>query len=188
MSSLITNATIQIRKDTAGNWTSNNPTPAAGEWCLETDTGRIKTGDGSTAWTSLHYLNEYQTAAIASVTSTFPTPATMASLILNPGAWLLNASMAGYFGVRPASGIATANIDFYDGSVVQRELISLGFFQSASALGDIIYISGSLSHILIITAVTTISFRITCKAGSGTPTNATAISRASGEFNAVRLR
>ncbi len=55
MSSLITNATIQIRKDTAGNWTSNNPTPAAGEWCLETDTKYIKIGDGSTAWTSLDY-------------------------------------------------------------------------------------------------------------------------------------
>ena len=55
MSSLITNATIQIRKDTAGNWTSNNPTPAAGEWCYETDTGSLKIGDGSTAWISLKY-------------------------------------------------------------------------------------------------------------------------------------
>ncbi len=55
MSSLITNATIQIRKDTAGNWTSNNPTPASGELCLETDTKYVKIGDGSTAWTSLDY-------------------------------------------------------------------------------------------------------------------------------------
>ncbi len=55
MSSLITNATIQIRKDTAGNWTSNSPTPAAGELCLETDTKAVKIGDGSTAWTSLNY-------------------------------------------------------------------------------------------------------------------------------------
>ncbi len=55
MSSLITNATIQIRKDTAGNWTSNNPTPAAGELCLETDTTSMKIGDGSTAWISLPY-------------------------------------------------------------------------------------------------------------------------------------
>ena len=55
MSSLITNATIQIRKDTAGNWTSNNPTPAAGEWCYETDTKFLKIGDGSTVWTSLDY-------------------------------------------------------------------------------------------------------------------------------------
>ena len=56
MSSLIRNATIQIRQDTAGNWTSNNPTPAAGELCLETDTKAVKIGDGSTVWTSLIYI------------------------------------------------------------------------------------------------------------------------------------
>ena len=55
MSSLKEIATIQIRRDTAGNWTSNNPTPLQGEWCLETDTGYTKIGDGSTAWTSLRY-------------------------------------------------------------------------------------------------------------------------------------
>ncbi len=55
MSSLLRYATIQIRQDTAGNWTSNNPTPYQGEWCLEIDTGYIKKGDGSTAWTSLGY-------------------------------------------------------------------------------------------------------------------------------------
>ena len=55
MSSLLRYATIQIRQDTAGNWTSNNPTPYLGEWCLETDTEYIKVGDGSTAWTSLKY-------------------------------------------------------------------------------------------------------------------------------------
>ena len=55
MSSLIDNATIKKRRDTASNWTSNNPTPNDGETCLETDTGFIKIGDGSTAWTSLDY-------------------------------------------------------------------------------------------------------------------------------------
>ncbi len=55
MSSLLRFATIQIRQDTAGNWTSNNPTPYQGEWCLETDTGYTKKGDGSTAWNSLRY-------------------------------------------------------------------------------------------------------------------------------------
>lgn len=48
--------TIQIRRDTAANWTTGNPTPEQGEWCLETDTGKVKIGDGSTAWTSLDYF------------------------------------------------------------------------------------------------------------------------------------
>jgi hypothetical protein len=48
-------ARMQQRRDTAANWTSSNPTLAAGELGLETDTGKIKIGNGSTAWTSLSY-------------------------------------------------------------------------------------------------------------------------------------
>jgi hypothetical protein len=47
--------TIQLRRDTAANWTSANPTLAQGEWGYETDTYKVKLGDGSTAWTSLPY-------------------------------------------------------------------------------------------------------------------------------------
>lgn len=47
---------IQIRRDTAANWTSANPTLAQGELGLETDTLKIKAGDGSTAWNSASYL------------------------------------------------------------------------------------------------------------------------------------
>jgi len=47
---------IQIRRDTAANWTSANPTLAQGELGLETDTLKVKAGDGSTAWTSASYL------------------------------------------------------------------------------------------------------------------------------------
>ena len=46
---------LQQRRDTAANWTSNNPTLAAGEFGLETDTGKFKIGTGSTAWNSLSY-------------------------------------------------------------------------------------------------------------------------------------
>jgi len=46
---------IQIRRDTASNWTSSNPTLASGELGLETDTTKLKAGDGTTAWTSLGY-------------------------------------------------------------------------------------------------------------------------------------
>ena len=53
MSSLLRYATIQIRRDTAGNWASENPTPYLGEWCLAVDTRELKIGDGSTAWNSL---------------------------------------------------------------------------------------------------------------------------------------
>jgi len=45
----------QQRRDTAANWTSNNPTLLAGELGYESDTGKWKVGTGSTAWTSLSY-------------------------------------------------------------------------------------------------------------------------------------
>ena len=49
---------IQIRRDTASDWTSINPTLTSGELGFETDTGKLKVGDGSTAWTSLAYYTE----------------------------------------------------------------------------------------------------------------------------------
>lgn len=48
---------IQLRHDTAENWTTANPTLLAGEAGVETDTGKMKVGDGSTAWTDLTYVS-----------------------------------------------------------------------------------------------------------------------------------
>jgi hypothetical protein len=48
--------TIQLRRQTAANWTSNNPILNQGEIGFETDTKRFKIGDGSTHWTSLAYV------------------------------------------------------------------------------------------------------------------------------------
>jgi hypothetical protein len=47
---------IQIRRGTAAQWTSANPTLASGEWGYETDTKKGKIGDGTTAWNSLAYV------------------------------------------------------------------------------------------------------------------------------------
>ena len=48
---------IQIRRDTAANWASTNPVLSQGEPGLETDTNKVKYGDGSTAWTLLDYAS-----------------------------------------------------------------------------------------------------------------------------------
>lgn len=47
---------IQIRRDTAANWASVNPVLAQGEMGLETDTEKMKLGDGVTSWNSLNYF------------------------------------------------------------------------------------------------------------------------------------
>lgn len=49
-------ALIALRRDTAANWTSTNPTLDEGEPGFETDTGKLKFGDGTTAWNSLPYF------------------------------------------------------------------------------------------------------------------------------------
>ena len=64
---------IQVRRGTAATWISANPTLSAGEIGFETDTLRIKIGDGTTAWTSLGYASggsSYATTATAAGTTT----------------------------------------------------------------------------------------------------------------------
>lgn len=69
-------AQLQMRRDTAANWTSTNPTLAAGEYGFETDTGMVKIGDGSTAWASLQYLstkmNDWASSQDTSAYDIFP--------------------------------------------------------------------------------------------------------------------
>lgn len=47
--------TVQHKRGTAAILTANNPTIPAGEIVIETDTGRSKVGDGTTAWNNLPY-------------------------------------------------------------------------------------------------------------------------------------
>jgi len=53
--SITLSALQKQRRDTAANWTAANPTLLAGEIGIESDTGKIKIGDGSTVWASLGY-------------------------------------------------------------------------------------------------------------------------------------
>lgn len=50
--------TIQKRRDSAATFTAVNPVLAQGEEAYETDTGKQKRGDGTTAWVSLPYRGE----------------------------------------------------------------------------------------------------------------------------------
>lgn len=60
--------TIQLLRAAASVFTSGNPTLAAGQPAFETDTRKIKVGDGSTAWNSLGYLSADAVASWASIT------------------------------------------------------------------------------------------------------------------------
>ena len=47
---------IQLRNDSAENWTRYNPILAQGELGIENDTKKFKIGDGENEWTSLPYF------------------------------------------------------------------------------------------------------------------------------------
>jgi len=61
---------IQLRNGTAAQWTAANPTLAAGEVGIESDTKKQKFGDGTTAWNSLGYAGGSGT--VTGVTGTSP--------------------------------------------------------------------------------------------------------------------
>jgi len=56
---------IVLRQDTAANWTSNNPTLLSGEFGFETNTNRLKLGDGVRPWTTLEYFQSGPTGEVA---------------------------------------------------------------------------------------------------------------------------
>lgn len=47
---------VKARRATAAEWTAENPVLAAGEIGFEHSTGKLKVGDGTTAWSSLAYF------------------------------------------------------------------------------------------------------------------------------------
>ena len=49
-------ARIQLRRDTSSNWTTANTILTEGELGYETNTSKVKIGDGTTPWNSLNYL------------------------------------------------------------------------------------------------------------------------------------
>ena len=61
---------IQLRNDTAANWTTANPVLSQGEIGLERDTRLYKIGNGSTAWNSLAYASLIGTINESSVVTT----------------------------------------------------------------------------------------------------------------------
>ena len=57
--------TIQLRKGAVSQWTANNnQVLASGEPAFETDTLRLKIGDGSTAWSGLNYIGSKETLSL----------------------------------------------------------------------------------------------------------------------------
>lgn len=62
---------IKLRRDTAANFTSKNPVLGIGEPAYETDTKKLKIGDGTTAYNSLDYFTSGGGSS-TNITATLP--------------------------------------------------------------------------------------------------------------------
>ena len=56
MADNVVSVKLRSRYDTAANWASNNPVLLSGELGIESNTLKMKVGNGSTVWNSLPYL------------------------------------------------------------------------------------------------------------------------------------
>jgi len=110
---------IKLRRDTAANWTSTNPILAAGEAGFESDSNKLKIGDGSTAWASLAYASS---GASVEVSDSAPSDAEANTLWWDSANAILYirydefwveavGSLVGPAGADGAAGAALANID-----------------------------------------------------------------------------
>lgn len=100
---------IKLRRDTAANWLASNPILAAGEPGLETDTGKIKYGDGVTAYALLPHAGSDQLINDAAVTISAGDEAK----------WLVQLARDDEYGPGNTSGISAYGVVYdNDGNVV----------------------------------------------------------------------
>ena len=145
---------IQIRRGTAAQWTSANPTLAAGEFGYESDTGKFKIGSGSTAWNSLSY------SASGTVTSI------TAGTGLSGGAITTSGTIAIDSTVATLTGTQTLTNKTATGLVYTQTLLTPSFTTNAYTLvlgdqGDILLASnGSTAGTISIPTNASVAFPI----------------------------
>jgi hypothetical protein len=105
---------IQLRNDTAANWTSTNPILAAGEFGIETDTLKYKLGNGSTAWASLTYASLPATALVSGGALGTPSSGTLTNttgLPIDTGVSGLGTGVATFLATPSSANLASAVTD-----------------------------------------------------------------------------
>ncbi len=150
--------TIQIRRDLAAHWTSVNPVLHSGEAGLETDTGHVKIGDGTTQWADLDYW------VLSLSGGTMTGPLTLAPVALADATTIaVNASLGNDFYVTLGGNRTLAA----PSSPVDRQIIRIDVIQPSSGgpytlSYNAVYDFGSASPPTLSTAaskIDTIAFR-----------------------------
>jgi hypothetical protein len=135
-------ATIQLRRDTAANWTSANPVLAQGELGFETDTRLYKIGNGATAWNALAYKEfsnaVFEVARMDTVAVPSAPPAGSINIYARPIAGRMMLRQQG------PSGLATPlQPSFFQNFIT---MINTNATTSVGAIGNTVTSAGTLSH------------------------------------------
>lgn len=173
---------IQNRRDTAANWTSTNPTLASGEIGVESNTGKFKIGDGSTAWTSLLYapagLASTATSLVGGAAGSLPyqsaaNTTTMLS-VGTSGQVLMSTGTAPNWVTPKLNAFATTSSEELRSVLSDETGLGLNVFNDSPSLitptigGAGANFSGSTSGTTILKASATASGTLTLPAGTGT--------------------
>lgn len=146
---------------------------------------------GRTTVATTGYIGETKTTNCASVTTTYgSTPATVASLSLEAGTWLVCAEDSAYNNVLgPGGTIAAGGSDLYNSTdaatVISTALVALSAGTATQTDSGYFKIIHCIP--IVLTGTKTIQFRVLCTGVSGTPTGATAVSRGYGKMTAIRI-
>lgn len=135
-------ARIRNKRDTAQNWISNNPVLLDGEIGID-DYGRIKVGDGETAWVDLPYamsqfrVEPVQAGGAETATVSVNPNAEKAMIVEAVGNFTLDFEYPTIEGIRDAGYFAQKHICLFNGSgsAVQFAVQNASWTSGAGATG-----------------------------------------------------
>lgn len=142
---------IQTRNDTAANWTLYNPTLAKGEIGLESDTRKLKFGDGVTVWNSLPY---FSSGGVDSVNGETGAVVLTTSDLENDSGFITSDALTNYeqkatiTDLSATDSITLADNTIYNGSTQTALTIALWSAPTASSICEIVFSSGSTATTL----------------------------------------
>ena len=163
---------ILFRRGTSTEWTSANPTLGAGEPGIETNTGKIKVGDGSTLWNALPYaagLESLRLQDLSNVAST--APSTGQVLKWNGTAWAPAADETG-------GGGADGNTTYGISAETVSGGVNLRLTGSDSSIDNVKLTAGSN---ITLTRTTADEITIDAAGGGGTSSNSFATIAVAGQ-------
>ena len=134
---------IQIRRDTAANWTGANPILAQGEMGFEIDSLKLKFGDGTTNWNSLAF---YSTATDVNGTDILPSSVSVdRNLSVRGDANFLNVQASFFFG--DGSGLTNiVSTPDINGEDIHPSAVNID--RNLSVLGDSNFVDIGFSGII----------------------------------------